>query len=159
MRVSVYVCNHIITYSVYTCQHALTLDAEALMKYNEVNNIYHACGREVPMKRILKMLAENLIYALLMAFMSWTLGLFELPDSRVVMPAFWAQMARNYIISYFIITAVRLLAPYVKRIPHKWNRKTAERYGKLFIVLYYAGTLLLAYFLIKGADGAMTIIF
>ena len=111
------------------------------------------------MKKSFRMLGENLIYALLMTFMSWILGLFELPDSRVIMPAFWAQMGRNYIISYICITAARLIAPYVKRIPLKWNRKTAERYEKLFIVLYYVGTLLFAWLLLKVAEGARGFMF
>ena len=108
--------------------------------------------------KILKFLAENLVCALLLTIMSFILGIFELPDSRVILPAFWAQMGRNYVVSYICVTAVRIISPYVKRIPDKWTRKTAERYEKIFIVAFYAGALLIAYLLLRSIGGQSFVI-
>lgn len=103
------------------------------------------------MKGKLRILAENLIFAIPFTALTFMLRFYELPDSRVVMPAFWSQMLRNYVIVYVLITAVRLIEPYVKRIPLKWKRETAEKYEKLLFIAFYMLGGLVAYLLLRSA--------
>jgi len=103
------------------------------------------------MKGKLRILAENLIFAIPFTALTFMLRFYELPDSRVVMPAFWSQMLRNYVIVYVLITAVRLIEPYVKRISLKWKRETAEKYENLLFIAFCVLAILVAYLLFRSA--------
>ena len=103
------------------------------------------------MKSKLRILAENSIYALLLTALTFMLRLFELPDSRVIMPAFWSQMLRNYVIVYVSITVTRFIAPCVKRLPLKWKWEAVERYEKIILFLGYLLVLLVMYLIFKLA--------
>lgn len=101
----------------------------------------------------LKFLGQNAVYAVLGAFLSIMLKFYETPETGIV-EAVLMQALRYYVIIFIFITAGRLIAPQLKKITLKWDRKKAERYEKIIIIGFYVGLFVLAYFLIKSLGGS-----
>ena len=95
--------------------------------------------------KTLKFLGQNAVYAALGAFLSIMLKFYETPETGIV-EAVLMQALRNYVIIFIIITAGRLIAPQLKKITLKWDRKKAERYEKILFVV--------AWLLIKSLGGS-----
>ena len=102
--------------------------------------------------KVLKFLGQNAVYAALGAFLSIMLKFYETPESGIV-EAVIMQALRNYIIIFAIITVGRLIVPQLKKLTLKWDRKKAERYEKIIIIVFYVGLFVLAYLLIKSLSG------
>ena len=105
------------------------------------------------MMKTLKFLGQNAVYSLLGAFLSIMLKFYETPETGIV-ESVMIQAFRNYIIIFVIITAGRLIAPQLKKITLKWDRRKAERYEKILIIGFYAGLFVLAWLLLKSLGGS-----
>ena len=103
--------------------------------------------------KTLKFLGQNAVYAALGAFLSIMLKFYETPETGIV-EAVLMQALRNYVIIFIIITAGRLIAPQLKKITLKWDRKKAERYEKILIFGFYMGLFVVAWLLIKSLGGS-----
>ena len=103
--------------------------------------------------KTLKFLGQNAVYAVLGAFLSIMLKFYETPETGIV-EAVLMQALRNYVIIFIFITAGRLVAPMLKKMTLKWDRKKAERYEKILIIGFYVGLFVLAWLLIKSLSGS-----
>ena len=111
--------------------------------------------------KTLKFLGQNAVYAALGAFLSIMLKFYETPESGIV-EAVMIQALRNFVIIFIFITAGRLIAPQLKKLTLKWDRRKAEKYEKILIIGFYVGLFVLAWLLIKslgGSDAGTTPVF
>ena len=102
--------------------------------------------------KVLKFLGQNSVYSLLGAFLSIMLRFYETPETGIV-EAVLMQALWNYVIFFIFITVGRLIAPQLKKITLKWDRRKAERYEKILFVAFYLGLFVVAYLLIKSLSG------
>ena len=102
--------------------------------------------------KVLKFLGQNAVYSLLGTILSIMLKFYEVPENGIV-ESVMMQAMRNYVIIFIFITAGRLIAPHLKKITLKWDRRKAERYEKILFVAFYVGLFVVAWLLIKSLGG------
>lgn len=106
----------------------------------------------------LKFIVQNIIYSILGTILSFMLRFYNIPESGDIVESVMLQMLWNLIIIFVLITAGRMLAPYIKKIALKWDRKKAERYEKLLLAGLCLGLLLIAYLLMKSIDSSVSVL-
>ena len=100
--------------------------------------------------KTLKFSGQNIVYSILGTIVSFMLRFYETPEYGDIVGTVMLQMLRNFVIIFILITAGRLLAPYIQNILRKWDRKKADRFNKFLPVILIAGALLIAYLLMKS---------
>ena len=100
--------------------------------------------------KMLKFSGQNIVYSILGTIASFMLRFYETPEYGDIVGAVMLQMLRNFVIIFILITAGRLLAPYIQNRLRKWDRKKADRFNKFLPVILIAGALMIAYLLMKS---------
>ena len=102
------------------------------------------------MMKTLRFLGVNVVYSILGTIVSFMLRFYEPPEYGDIVGTVMLQMLRNFVIIFILITAGRLLVPYIQNRLRKWDRKKADRFNKFLPAILIAGALLIAYLLMKS---------